>query len=164
MKSHRSTHSQRKSPACAGYRLSSYRAHDEYYSLYSLYSSEEYRDMKWSFFRECGGDECGGGDDGDRWDDSTSIFIEYDVLLRSDLHMERSDGDGIRYGRRRLVEHQSDRLRHERHRRMVGDEYTNLGSLQCGSDHSLHGTDHGERYADRMTRSLSRRYVPMGKE
>ncbi len=64
-KSHRSPHSLMKSPADTGYRIGSYRAHDEYDSLYSIHSPEEYRDMKWSFFRECGRYERGGGDDGD---------------------------------------------------------------------------------------------------
>ena len=64
-KSHRSPHSQWKSPAFAGYSLSSYRAHDEHGSLYSIPSSEEYRHMKWDYIRECGRYERGGGDDGD---------------------------------------------------------------------------------------------------
>ena len=43
-------------------------------------------------------------------------------------------------------------------------QYTDMGSLQCGCVYYLHRTDHGERYTDRMTRSLPRRHVPMGKK
>ncbi len=69
MKSYRSPHSERKSPAYTSYCIDTYRAHDEHDSLYSLPSSEEYRDMKRGYIRKCGGDERGGGDDGDNIDE-----------------------------------------------------------------------------------------------
>ena len=68
-KSHRSPHSIRITPACTGYRIGSYRAHDEYDSLYSVHSLEEYRHMKRIHLRECGRHERGGGDDGDGRDE-----------------------------------------------------------------------------------------------
>ena len=71
-----------KSPAYTSYRLSTYRAYDEYYSLYSLYSSEEYRDRKRGYIRECGRYERGGGDDGDGRDDE---YWRYELYRRYGL-------------------------------------------------------------------------------
>ena len=93
VKSHRGPHSLGITPACAGYRLGTYyRAHDEHGSLYSLYSSEEYRHMKWSYVCKCGRHERGGGDDGDGRDDEymshhLCLLVQYGLYDRTAIYL-----------------------------------------------------------------------------